>query len=763
MTLFPQQTHASAPVMAMPKAESKDPVEEAMNEHNRIMAQKQQAELKAFSAKCREIEAKKGEAARVQYEREYKESKLKEAEQLEKDLVQLKYDLLDKGIDPFVDLEGKRQVFLMDKGVDLAEVRGTQFEVEVELERKGSNKAFSVQKQANREMIKCMVEDMKNRDIDPLEYFERHQDKTADILSLPPQRAMALAQQYRANIDQYGSILPPKEGEMSVKEKMAKKSPNAAKAEARRLRKEAKVKAKEEKAAARAKAKEEKAKAKEEAAAAKKAMKAAAAAAAAAGASAAASTAQGAASVAGDTLTGGPTTTANQVVGSQDVGSDSHVDNSATMTEAPKKSSNPSKTSSSSSLPVIPAAGAVVTVAAGGYAFKMYQEKSAADEEERQRQLRMLMGELEKDTSPASALEDIDTDMDDMMFDEEEHRNDANDKPVEPETPAPKKKRKGFKSVFGKKKNNRETDISVLVSDGAMAPDLAATLAKLLTFGAPGRFPEISGMPGGMPMQEFDLDAAREILVSLQEDAGISQEELAEVFANVVNCMLIDIVDLASASLKEKDSQVTVDAVNIVVDFMNHAGAIYDSILNGMIIVPVTYGGDLAKGKLEQLYSAYAVSGMTDFTNMDENFEGRVGLLADVFQISEKRAEGLMMKAMQKNMMEMMKSGKGMEGMEEMMKGMGGMEGMEGMEGLLGGADGEEPSPEQIKEMLKALKQLKDSGSIPAAEMEEVKNQFKEAFGSSIDEVMKDADASGESLTAEDAELLELMKDILED
>merc|ERR1711937_782933 len=113
-----------------------------------------------------------------------------------------------------------------------------------------------------------------------------------------------------------------------------------------------------------------------------------------------------------------------------------------------------------------------------------------------------------------------------------------------------------------------------------------------------------------------------------------------------------------------------------------------------------------------------------------------------------------MMKAMQKNMMEMMKSGKIPEGMEGM---------MEGMEGLLPGMDGgEEPDPEQLKEMLRALKEMKDSGSLPESELAEVRKQFKDAFGSGIDEIMKGADAAGEELGDLDKELLDLMKDILD-
>ena len=85
----------------------------------------------------------------------------------------------------------------------------------------------------------------------------------------------------------------------------------------------------------------------------------------------------------------------------------------------------------------------------------------------------------------------------------------------------------------------------------------------------------------------------------------------------------------------------------------------------------------------------------------------------------------------------------------------------DGLAGLMG-EDGEGPSPEQLIEMLKSLKEMKDSGSIPPAEFETVKQQFKEAFGSSLDDVVKDASADGE-LSGTEKELLELMKAIMED
>jgi hypothetical protein len=151
--------------------------------------------------------------------------------------------------------------------------------------------------------------------------------------------------------------------------------------------------------------------------------------------------------------------------------------------------------------------------------------------------------------------------------------------PAEPAAaPEPPKKKRGIKSMFSKKSGNgRETDLSKLVSPDAKAPQVASLLAKLLSFGAPGRFPRVTAMPGDMPMEEFDLEKAKDMLVAACADAGVSTEEGADIFANVVNCMLVDLVDLASTSLKEEE-KVTFDAINIVINFMNHAASLYDAV-----------------------------------------------------------------------------------------------------------------------------------------------------------------------------------------
>lgn len=755
----PQRAQASAPVMAMPKAEARDPLTDALEIHQRKMQAQAQTELRDYNAQARKIEATEGAAAREAFEVEYKANKEMEAQQRLDRIKKLKYDLLDQGICPFTDLEGQRRVFEAEKGIDPAKVPGTRFYVEKEFEEKRPQKSYAFLRQHNREMVKAMVEDMKNRGMDPLEYFEKHQDKTNSILDLPAAQAAVFAARYKENLQMYGQITPPKEGEMSAKEKMALHGNNAStdKAEAKRLKAEAKAQVAAEKAAAKQKANEEKAKVKAEAQAAKEAAKKEREAAKAAIAAAVA--AEVSQTVATEMATSAVTESMSSSPSLADTESAVEEVSSDHMAgvDVQSKPMNALEKKSSKRLPILPVSGVIVAVGGGGYALKLMRDKAAADEEERQRQFRLLMGGMEDSSRlSAPALEEVETDLSDITFEEERTKPIENVEQVD--TVPKKKKRLGVKSVFGKKKNERETDINELVTGDAKAPVFAKLLAKILTYGAPGRFPGVVVLPGGMPMAEFDVDTACNMLTDAQESAGLSKEEAAEVFANVVNCMLIDIVDLASSSLKEKDGKLTVEAIGIVVDFMMHASSLYNAIAEGVVITPVTYGGDLPKGKLEQMFSAYAASGLSNMMSMEEDFENRVALLQDVFQINEKKAEGLVMKAVQKQMMEALKSGKGLEGMEEMMKGMD-MDALTGMPGM--GAD-EDISPEQLKELLMQLKMMKDSGSLPADEMKAVKEQFKEVFGSSMDEVIKEAEREGD-LGMQDKELLDLMKTVLYD
>lgn len=83
-----------------------------------------------------------------------------------------------------------------------------------------------------------------------------------------------------------------------------------------------------------------------------------------------------------------------------------------------------------------------------------------------------------------------------------------------------------------------------------------------------------------MPFDKFDLDTAKALLAESRDEAGLTDEQSAELFASVVNCMVIDIVDLASSTLKgkEKNEKMAVDAINVVMDFMDHAASLFEAV-----------------------------------------------------------------------------------------------------------------------------------------------------------------------------------------
>ena len=794
--IHPQSAHASAPVMAVPVQEMPDPEKMALYRVQQKIIQKERAEMEAYNIKARQVEQEQGEDARDAFERDYKLAKQAAADLKAAGLRNLQQSLLDQGICPWVDPEGYRQVFLYKNGEDLAKVPGTKYFGDQLFESRKDKRAFSVDKEPNREMIRLIVQDCKNKGLDVVEYFEKHQDKTAQILEYPRIIALQKLQVFQTNIELYGEPSIPKEGTLSLLEQQAadpgrearleqeaaikaKAEETLAKTEAKQA---AKITAKEQVKAAKEQVKAEKAQQKADQKRVKDAAKAATQAAAAAATMAAAAEAILVAPGVDSTIQVGV-----DVISTESFIDGANIDDSESIEEQQQEMeavavpvAKHTKTTQNMGLrikniPIVPATAFLMAAGGGTFMMSKAREQTAAAEKERQRQFKLIMGISEQEKNdkkkkikapPSFDLDNLDDDPPPIA--ERKSTTKAGPSPSAPSTPetiseTPKKKKGGIRSMFAKKSsNNRETDLGVLVVSDAKAPDFVALLAKLLAFGAPGRFPQVDLLPGPMPVEEFDLDEAQSLLVDAVEDAGLSKEDAAEVFANVVNCMLIDIVDLASAALKE-DAKVTFDAINVVIEFMNTAASLYDAVAQGVIISPpVTYGGDLAKSKLEQMYGSYAFSAML---KMDEvGTDDRIDLLRSVFDINEKKAEGIVMKATQKNMMEMMKNPEGMEDLEKLMGGMLGGEGMEGLEGLLGGGEnGEGPNLAQLKEMLTQLKIMKDAGTIPPEELQTVRQQFKESFGSSIDEIMSQAKNDKDDMTDADRELLVLMQDILED
>ena len=265
----PKTAKASVPVMAVPKAQKQDPVERAKYLHKMQKQQMAAEEQKRQMALRDEIVRTKGAAAANKFDQEYKQKEIQKSEEKVARVAQLKKDLLDQGICPFNDMEGERQMYLAMEGLDLANVRGSLASIQKDLLEISPEKAYDNKMKYNREIIKHVVQDMKNRGLDPVYEFENPKTRSLDYLELKEEDAEMLAARYRENIDLYGQIEAPKEGEMSLKEKLAKGGNDSkSKSEAKRLKAEAKAKAAAEKkaqqAAAKAAAAETKAAAKAE-------------------------------------------------------------------------------------------------------------------------------------------------------------------------------------------------------------------------------------------------------------------------------------------------------------------------------------------------------------------------------------------------------------------------------------------------------------------------------------------------------------------
>ncbi len=713
--------------------------------------------------KCEEIEQTDGKAARDDYEREYEMKKVREGEERVIKRKELLYGLLGQGICPFMDLEGERQVYEFDHGINLATVPSTPQQKEFMNLRR--NPKLVQKRLKERFIIKCIVEDLIARGEDPLVFMENNKDKTREIFGMSDKKLDAVASKYQSIVESQGTLSGIKaETPFDVAAVVgglvttstvtdgvdaAKAAKAAAKEQAAKL----KAQKKAEQQAAKAAAKAEAARLKAEIKATKDAAKAAA-----------------------NKLKEEQKAAVSELVENQfdnedqlesEDGEIQSSEEMETVERSVEVSSSDNKVERS--IPIVPIVG-VVGVAGGGVLFKNIKDKNAAAEEERQKQFRMIMGldgdDEEEEEEDDGDDEDIISDMGKSISSSTKVAAVSKAVELPPKAvEAPKKRRKGLSAVFSKKGNNRETDLNNLIVPGAAAPEFSTVLAKLLSYGAPGRFPTINALPGGMPLDNFDLEEAKKMLIESRTSTSLTDEVSAEAFACVVNCMIIDIIDLASSSLgEEKKNKVTVDALNVVMDFMDHAASLFDAVADNVNITPVTYGGTLSKSKLEQMFTIYASSMMT---SLDGGVtQDRIDTLQQVFNINDKRAEGLIQKGMMKNLMNLMKNPEALEGME-------GMEGMEGLAEMMGGMGGEglpgfdpegEVSPEQLKQSVKMMKELVDSGSVSKEELDLVRQQFQEVYGSDISELIKAADEGGaEDLGDDGKELLDLFKTILKE
>jgi hypothetical protein len=613
----PPAAQASAPIVLREKLAKDDPpMVQAMTKAKELKKKRSMEEFDAFMQKCNDIEDAQGKKARDAYEKQYNADKAAKAAQKVIDLEKLKRDLLDEGKDPFTYLDAEREVFLFEHDVDLAKVPGTPHNEQLIKEFRSRGKNLPTYDNQIY-IVKCQVADLKARGVDPLEHFAQQEvkDKTRAIYyKMKATEAAKVAEQYKALMEEYGGRLTPaNEGEVPfvksgiaapvvappstdtskeqlaaekaaakqerAAEKAAAKAKRAAEKEAAKKEKEAQKQARaEEKARIKAANLEEKQKAKDE--------------------ESKIATASSSAHMASDSEIAATAGMDFSATAGQEAGSHSFVETSSPEASTGKDIMSTIKEHATKGN----IAKAVIIGGIASYGINYVKENNPATKAERQRQLDLLMGvdnDDDDDDEEMDLDEDENDDVDLGSFDKKvkvEAPSAVEDKPAPPpapkaEAPTPKKKKSPLpapeppkpKKKFGffKKKsaNDRETDINALISADAEAPEFASLLAKILTFGAPGRFPAIANI-GDMPFDEFDLEKAKEMLIETRSHLDLSDEKSAEVFANVVNCMIIDIVDLASGALKAKeaDDKLAVDAINVVMDFCDHAASLFDAV-----------------------------------------------------------------------------------------------------------------------------------------------------------------------------------------
>lgn len=266
------------------------------------------------------------------------------------------------------------------------------------------------------------------------------------------------------------------------------------------------------------------------------------------------------------------------------------------------------------------ASGALALLGGGLYSFNMYSRRAEEKKAEQQRKFDLIMGnDIVKSSnndsvhangdSPGAAttrstLEDLELllsgDKKGLASSKEDSSTAAVavSKPANPSPPMdstsipasapPKKKRGMLGSIFKKDSpNSREDSLERLLSVDAypQTAPYSQILSQYLTVGAPGRFPELESKDS-VPIMidgEFQLETAKDNLIQTKMDFGITDEEAAESFANVVNAMIIKLVDLASSATDigktaEEKEKSTVDALNVVLDYMDHAASLFDAV-----------------------------------------------------------------------------------------------------------------------------------------------------------------------------------------
>ena len=158
----------------------------------------------AHQIRCDDIEREQGLKARKAYEKAYLEEKIQKAQIRSLERQKLLYSLVDQGICPFVDVEGERQMYLFDYDIDLNKVPSSAQQKEMMKLRR--DKKWSLRREKERFIVKCIVDDLKVRGEDPLKYLEANKAKTRDIFNLKDKQLDMLFNRYTYLMESQGNL-----------------------------------------------------------------------------------------------------------------------------------------------------------------------------------------------------------------------------------------------------------------------------------------------------------------------------------------------------------------------------------------------------------------------------------------------------------------------------------------------------------------------------------------------------------------------------
>jgi len=405
----PLPSHASAPLVPYKNFVPPDVKGDAIKKANEAVANRKELDAAIHKQNCDKIEAEQGKAAREAYEAEFNAASKKRAEEKAIQTKKLYYDLADQGICPYTDVEGKRQICLIEEGIDLDKVTASDQQQELVENTRPKHVARRVKQ---RFIVKCIVEDLKMKGEDPIAYLESHKYETTEIFNYSNGKLDTIIARYKAIIAERGTLSGVKaetpfdasvaiygvatnesiEDASKIAKEAKAEAKTAAKVEAARLKKESKEAKKTEKADLKAK----NARIKAEAKASKEAAKAEAIVAEENELKAAEETSEVEAPEGSEIDENEPDTLDEGIVTSTSVIEEEDNNAAAMITKKVNR---------------IPVA-AVVTVLGGGVAFKVWKDKAV--EAEDKRKYNLLMGGDDDDDD-----EDDDNDDDDDDDDED--------------------------------------------------------------------------------------------------------------------------------------------------------------------------------------------------------------------------------------------------------------------------------------------------------------------------------------------------------